>query len=108
MNIIKSVLFLTLVITTQGLLKTCSPTFHEKFLSSGDEIKMRWEYCTKMTFQRSGYSEWHSWATYSYRDYFDKLYTNYLMDTKVKDPERMDPTQHILTIDLAIYDEVQW
>lgn len=50
MNLIKSVLFLTLVITTQGLLKTCSPTFHEKFLSSGDEIKMRWEYCTKMTF----------------------------------------------------------
>ena len=69
---------------------------------------MRWEYCTKMTFQKSGYSEWHSWATYRYRDYFDRLYTNYLMETKSTDPEKMDPTKHILTIDLAIYDEVQW
>ena len=29
-----------------GLMKTCRPTFHEKLMSGGDEIKMRWEYCT--------------------------------------------------------------
>jgi len=28
------------------------------------------------------------------------------MDTKTTDPEKMDPTKHILSIDLAIYDEV--
>ena len=41
---------LLLISTVHCLLKTCSPTFHEKFLSGGDEVGMRWEYCTKMTF----------------------------------------------------------
>ena len=46
------------------LLKTCSPSFDESFLSGGDQINMRWEYCTKMTFSANGYAEWHSWSTY--------------------------------------------
>ena len=35
---------------SNALTKTCAPSFHETFLSGSDEIGMRWEYCTKMTF----------------------------------------------------------
>ena len=54
----------------QALVKTCYPSFHESFMSGGDEIKMRWEYCTKMTFRSTGYAEWHSWASYSNVDHY--------------------------------------
>ena len=37
-----------------ALTKMCAPSFHDTFLSGGDEINMRWEYCTKMTFKRNG------------------------------------------------------
>jgi len=40
------------------------PSFHETFLSGSDELGMRWEYCTKMTFSKKGFAEWHSMATY--------------------------------------------
>jgi hypothetical protein len=71
---------LLLVSGAQALLKTCSPSFHDKFLSGGDEISMRWEYCTKMTFSKEGYAEWHSKATYRNKDYYQKLFLNYLME----------------------------
>lgn len=70
---------------------------------------MRWEFCTKMIFKRSGYAEWHSWATYRHQDYFKKLYMNYLLEGKreVEDPaENMN--KHLIQLDLAIYDELQW
>ena len=41
---------------------------------------MRWEYCTKMTFSKTGYAEWHSKATYRSKDYYQKLFMNYLME----------------------------
>jgi hypothetical protein len=74
----------------QCLLKTCSPSFHDKFLSSGDEINMRWEYCTKMTFSKDGYAEWHSKATYRNKDYFQKLFMNYLIENKHLELDAMD------------------
>ena len=93
---------------TSALLKTCSPTFHESFLSGGDEINMRWEYCTKMTFSRAGYAEWHSMATYKNPMQFSKLFANYLLEHQTDKPEAIDPNKHLLQIDLAIYDQAQW
>ena len=94
---------------TNGLLKTCSPTFHERFLSGGDEYDMRWEYCTKMTFQKSGFAEWHSWATYINQDHFKALFNNYLKSNTIlsTDP-KADPNKHLIQLDLAVYDEAQW
>ena len=40
------------LIEVGAILKTCRPSFHEKFISGSDEIKMRWEFCTKMIFNR--------------------------------------------------------
>jgi hypothetical protein len=52
------------VSSVHSLFKTCRPTFHDKFFSGGDEFEMRWEFCTKMSFSRQGFAEWHSMATY--------------------------------------------
>jgi len=70
--LLKSVLLIiwTIIPKTSALLKTCSPSFHESFLSGGDEISMRWEYCTRMTFSKNALVEWHSWATYRFKDYY--------------------------------------
>ena len=91
-----------------GILVTCSPTFHESFISGSDETKMRWEYCTKMTFSKSGYAEWHSMASYTSQSKFKKLFINYLMEHKHTDKDAMDANKHLIQIDLAIYDEAQW
>ena len=69
---------------------------------------MRWEYCTKMTFSKTGYAEWHSKATYRSKDYYQKLFMNYLMENHQLDSDAMDQDKHLLQIDLAIYDEIQW
>lgn len=110
----KSKLFLPLFATLQlslvtCLLKTCRPSFQERFLSGGDQIHMRWEFCTKMIFKKDGFAEWHSWATYRHQDYFKKLYTNFLMEGRrdIDDP-MLDMNKHLIQIDLAIYDELQW
>jgi len=91
-----------------ALMRTCLPTFHDKFISGGDEIKMRWEYCTKMTFNRNGFAEWHSMATYRSQDMFDKLFKQYVIEKWDYYQEEIDPSQHLLQLDLAIYDETQW
>lgn len=92
-----------------GLLKTCRPSFQERFLSGGDQIHMRWEFCTKMIFKKDGFAEWHSWATYRHQDYFKKLYMNFLMEgRRDKDDPMLDMNRHLIQIDLAIYDELQW
>ena len=71
---------------------------------------MRWEYCTKMTFQKSGYAEWHSWATYINKDHFTSLFTNYLKSMGLHKLSATDPAadanKHLIQIDLAVYDEV--
>ena len=89
-----------------GLMKTCQPTFHDSFLSGGDEFTMRWEYCTKMTFSSKGYAEWHSWAAYASPLHFSELFDNYVASHNYTDQEKLDPNRHLLQIDLAIYDEV--
>ena len=33
---------------------------------------------------------------------------NYLMENRESDPEKIDMNKHLLQIDLAVYDEVQW
>ena len=92
-----------------GLLKTCRPSFQERFLSGGDQIHMRWEFCTKMIFKKDGFAEWHSWAAYRHQDYFQKLYTNFLMESRREpDDPMLDMNKHLIQIDLAIYDELQW
>jgi hypothetical protein len=35
---------------------------------------MRWEFCTKMSFSKKGYAEWHSMATYMYPQLFEKVF----------------------------------
>jgi len=93
------ILLLGVISHVHALLKTCSPSFHETFLSGGDEIGMRWEYCTKMTFSQSGFAEWHSMATYRDKYQFDKLFMNYLFDHKSTEPltvNETDPFQHLL------------
>ena len=97
-----------LLSTTQALLKTCSPNFHERFISGGDEINMRWEFCTKMTFSQKGFAEWHSMATYKDPWEFQQLFGNYLAHHKTNNAEEKDPNKHLLQIDLAIYDENEW
>ena len=62
--------FLALLSACHALVKTCSPSFHEKGISGGDEIDMRWEYCTRMTFAADAEAEWHSWAKYLHEDLF--------------------------------------
>lgn len=47
-------------------------------------------------------------ATYMYPQLFEKVFQNYLMEEEVTDTAAMDPNQHLITIDLAVYDEVQW
>jgi hypothetical protein len=108
-------LFLYSLATINGasaLLKTCSPSFHDNFLSGGDEISMRWEYCTKMTFSKSGFAEWHSWSTYRKKETFNLMFQNYVNEHKDREhslqDEILDPNKHMLSIDLAIYDELQW
>jgi hypothetical protein len=85
------------------------PSFHETFLSGSDEIGMRWEYCTKMTFAQHGFAEWHSMATYKDEAMFDKVWTNYVNDLHWDDNEKLlnatDKMQHVIQLDLAIYDE---
>jgi hypothetical protein len=76
-------------------------------MSGSDEIKMRWEYCTKMTFNRNGNAEWHSWATYRNKELYKKLFLNYVVEnSQTKTAQELDPNQHFLEIDLAIYDEI--
>lgn len=60
-----------------------------------------------MIFRRNGFAEWHSWATYRHQDYFQKLYTNFLMEEKKnQDDPALDMSLHLLQIELAIYDEL--
>jgi hypothetical protein len=87
-----------------SLIKTCSPSFDESFLSGGDQINMRWEYCTKMTFSANGFAEWHSWSTYKSKNYFEKLFQNYLLENKIYKEDYLDINKHLIQIDLAIYD----
>ena len=98
--------------SVNALVKTCSPTFNEGFLSGSNELGMRWEFCTKMTFAQSGYAEWHSWAAYRDKEYFLKLFQNYVEAGPADDYEDYkpdsDPYKHLIQIDLAIYDEVGW
>ena len=61
-----------------------------------------------MTFGPKNTAEWHSWAIYRHPEYFQKLFTNYLMSEGETRPERMDYKKHLVQVDLAIYDEVQW
>ena len=68
-----------------ALFKTCVPSFHDNFISGGDEISMRWEYCTKMTFSKDGFAEWHSWATYRRKDLFNLMFQNYVNEHKDKE-----------------------
>ena len=68
------------VSTTNALMKTCKPSFANKLISGSDVTKMRWEYCTKMTFSKQGYAEWHAMAAYENPLQFDKLFLNYLME----------------------------
>ena len=70
---------------------------------------MRWEYCTKMTFQKSGYAEWHSWATYINKDHFAALFNNYVKSHHFEESgTKVNPNKHLIQIDLAVYDEIQW
>lgn len=107
-------LVIYLLASTQSafaLMKTCSPSFHDNFLSGGDELTMRWEYCTKMTFSKHGFAEWHSWSTYRRKDHYSSIFQNYVMehyDKDMLDGSILDPMKHLLKIDLAIYDEIQW
>jgi len=64
----------------QSLMKTCKPSFNNKLISGSDVIKMRWEYCTKMTFSKRGYAEWHAMSAYENSMQFDKLFMNYLIE----------------------------
>jgi hypothetical protein len=89
-------------------MKVCRPTFHDKYLSGGDEINMRWEFCTKMSFSKLGNAEWHSMASYLYPNMFEKYFQNYLLESQTTDAEQININRHLLTLDLAIYDEVQW
>lgn len=57
---------------------------------------MRWEYCTKMTFSNKGFAEWHSMATYSNTQQFDKMFQNYLLEHMTDKPEAIDPNRHLL------------
>lgn len=61
-----------------------------------------------MTFGPKNDAEWHSWAIYRHPDMFQKLWTNHLMENRETNPMSMDPSKKLITIDLAIYDEVQW
>ena len=61
-----------------------------------------------MTFSKNALAEWHSWATYRQKDYYQKLYANFLIDKREEKPDRFDIDKHLLQIDLAIYDEIQW
>lgn len=81
---------LILISSVSALLRTCKPTFHEKFISGSDEVKMRWEYCTKMTFSKNGYAEWHAMASYANKWTFDKLFMNYLIENRHTEPEWLD------------------
>lgn len=72
--------YLAAISTCHALVKTCSPSFHEKGLSGGDEISMRWEYCTKMIFGANAISEWHSVATYYHPEIFRELFNVYKND----------------------------
>ena len=66
-------------------------------------------HCTKMIFKKNGFAEWHSWTTYRHYNYFQKLYTNYLMEGKRDNTDHhLDMNKHLIQIDLAIYDELQW
>lgn len=99
------------VATCHALVKTCSPSFHEKGISGGDEITMRWEYCTKMIFGADALAEWNSIATYYHPDMFRALFNTYKKDQDDESPDSknyLDPKKHLITVDLAIYDEVQW
>lgn len=71
---------------------------------------MRWEYCTKVTFKKNGFAEWHSWATYLNERHFSKLFNNYLKYRpkpagSEKQWDQIDPNVHLTQIDLAIYDQ---
>jgi hypothetical protein len=101
-----SILLCVLVSHVAALSKLCRPTFHDKYLSGGDEFSMRWEYCTKMSFSRKGYGEWHTMATYEYPELYKAFFLNYLVDTKESDPDKINPNTHLLQLDLAVYDEI--
>jgi len=58
---------------------------------------MRWEFCTKMIFNKRGFAEWHSWATYRHTDYFKKLYTNYMHEGKRDNTDHhLDMNKHLI------------
>lgn len=63
-------LLVLLLSVTHAIVKTCSPSFHEKGISGGDEISMRWEFCTKMTFAPNAQAKWETWSLYRHPDYF--------------------------------------
>jgi hypothetical protein len=98
----------SLVSGVHSLTKICQPSFHDVYISGGDEINMRWEYCTKMTFKRHGQAEWNVDAYWKYDDQFKKLFLNYLQDHKFSKPEQTNPLNNLVQIELAVYDENGW
>jgi hypothetical protein len=96
-----------LIVVVEALVKTCSPSFHEKGISGADEMHMRWEFCTKMTFSPSATAKWETWGLYRHPDYFQKLWMNHLIEYKA-DGKKADPLKTLIKVNLLIYDEIQW
>ena len=47
-------------------------------------------------------------ASYVYPSMFESYFLNYLKESETTNPDMLDINKHLITIDLAVYDEVQW